>query len=304
MKIFVTGATGYIGFAVASALASAGHKVYGLVRSNEKGKKVAAAEVEPIQGSMSDPSSYSAIAEQCQVFVHCASEWTEKFHDLDRLTMETLIRIAAKSNHRRRVIYTSGVWLYGNTDDGSVDENSDLNPTPNVVPRVDTEKYILGANDSRVSTIILRPGCVYGGSGSLTATWFESAVKEGAARIVGDGNFRWAMVHIQDLANCYIRAVETHLSGEIFNVTDRSRFTVLECATAASKAAGKGGKVQNVPIEEARKTMGVLADCLALNQHADSSKAVRWLGWQPRHGGFVDGADRYFTAWRAIAGNI
>jgi nucleoside-diphosphate-sugar epimerase len=69
-----------------------------------------------------------------------------------------------------------------------------------VKPRVETERLIVAANSDRVRTIVMRSGCVYGGAGSLTASWFASAQREGVARIVGDGNFRWAMVHITDVA--------------------------------------------------------------------------------------------------------
>lgn len=299
MRIFVTGASGYIGFAVSSALAAAGHHVFGLVRSTVKAKQVASAEIEPVLGSMSDPDNYRYAVRSCEVLFHCAAEYSERFHQLDRLTMETLLKTAAETHHRRMVVYTSGVWIYGNTGHRMVDETSDLNPPVYVAQRIETEKFVLQSNKDNISTLVIRPGCVYGRSGSLTAEWFESAVQDGAARIVGDGHFRWTMIHIQDLANLYVRAAECSHGGEIFNATDRSRFTVLECAEAASRAAGKEGKVQTIPLDVARKTMGPIADCLVLNQHVDSSKAVRMLGWQPRHGGFVDGVDRYFAAWNA-----
>jgi nucleoside-diphosphate-sugar epimerase len=82
------------------------------------------------------------------------------------------------------------------------------------------------------------------------------------------------MVHIADLAEAYRLAVESAFAGEIFNVSDRSRFTVLECAVAASAAATWSGKVNCIPVEEAAKTMGPMAECLAFDQHIDSSKAA------------------------------
>ena len=165
---------------------------------------------------------------------------------------------------------------------------------------MDVEGAVLAASSRLVKTVILRPGCVYGGSGSLTAAWFESATDRGAAQIVGEGANRWAMIHLADLADAYVRAASLASGGEVFNVTDRSRFTVLECAQAASRAAGKGGKVNVLPLADARATMGAFADCLALDQHVDSRKAVSLLGWQPRHGGFADGAERYYLAWKAL----
>ena len=128
-----------------------------------------------------------------------------------------------------------------------------------------------------VRGLVLRPGCVYGRQGSLTALWFESAVKEKAIRIIGDGSNRWANVHLDDLGDAYVRAVESGLSGEIFNVTDRSRATVLEMAQAVARVTGYSGKIETTPVAEAAKALGTLAECLALDQHVDSRKAVKRL---------------------------
>jgi nucleoside-diphosphate-sugar epimerase len=199
------------------------------------------------------------------------------------------------------LVYTSGVWVHGSTGDEAVDETTPLHPPAFIAPRVEQERLVLGGARGGLRTLVIRPGCVYGGSGGLTGAWFASAVNEGTAQIVGDGDNRWAMIHVEDLAELYVGAVESPYGGEIFNATDRSRFTVVECARAASRAAGAGGKVQGMPVAEAARTWGPMAECLALDQHVDSRKAVRLLNWQPRHGGFVDGAARYFLAWKASA---
>lgn len=298
MRVFVTGASGYIGFAVAEALARAGHHVLGWVRSKEKAAKVASAEVEPVFGSIDDTALRQA-ALSCSALVHCAMDSTRERLQIDRAMVEILISIAREAGAPRVLLYTSGVWLYGDTGDGVVDETSPLDPMDYVSGRDLTEKIVLEATRDGLRTIVVRPGCVYGGPGGMTGDWFESAVKEGAARIVGDGNFRWSWIHLHDLADLYVRAVESPWGGEIFNATDRSRFTILDCARAASLAAGAGGKVKVIPLEEEEKAY---AHCLVLNQHVDSSKAVRMLGWQPRHGGFVDGVSRYCVAWKAAHG--
>jgi nucleoside-diphosphate-sugar epimerase len=111
------------------------------------------------------------------------------------------------------------------------------------------------------------------------------------------------MVHLADLSDAYVRAVESGLGGEALNVVDRSRSTVRECAEAASRAAGAGGKVETQSVADASRSIGPVADCLVLDQHVDGSKCARRLGWQPAHGGFVDGVERYHRAWRAARGN-
>jgi nucleoside-diphosphate-sugar epimerase len=302
MRVFITGATGYIGQAAAAALARAGHQVSGLVRSESKASQLEALEVTPVFGSMADPESFRRVAEASEALVHCAAEMSASHWALDRRTVDALLSAARSAGRPRLVVYTSGVWLYGDTSGSLVDETSPLKPPAMVAQRVEIEEEVLAANGNVLRTVVLRPGCVYGGRGGLTASWFDSAVREGAARIVGDGSFRWAMVHLEDLAEAYLRAVEWPLGGEVFNVTDRSRFTVRECAEAASRAAGAEGRVVVTPADEARQAMGGLAECLMLGQHVDSRKAVRMLRWQPRHGGFVDGADACFRAWKALTG--
>ena len=73
-------------------------------------------------------------------------------------------------------------------------------------------------------------------------------------------------------------------------------------AVAAARAAGFTGEIRWVPLDEARKKMGGLADALALDQHVDTRKAVARLGWQPMHGGFEDEVETYYAAWKAAQG--
>lgn len=299
MKIFITGANGFIGYAVASNLARMGHQVYGLARNAEKARRLAAAEVAPVIGEMGKPETYLPAANQCQVLIHCAAEYSAHYVELDRRTVDALLKSARDSAQPRLFVYTSGCWVYGNTGLATADESTPLKPPAVVAPRVETENLILTANGGRLRTLVVRPGCVYGGSGSLTASWFASAEKEGGARIVGDGNFRWTMVHLEDLAEGYRLVAESPFGGEVFNFSDRSRCTVLECARAASVAATGADKVITTPVQEAAETLGPMAECLVLDQHIDSSKAARLLGWQPRHGGFADSAARYYGAWKA-----
>jgi nucleoside-diphosphate-sugar epimerase len=302
MKVFVTGASGFIGSAVAAAFARAGHDVSGLHRAREKAASLAAREIEPVHGSMDDPRTYAEVARASSVLVHCAAEYSPRYMELDQKTIAALVDAARSPALPRTFVYTSGVWVYGDTGDGRADESTPLAPPAMVRPRAEHEQRVLAASTGLVRTIVIRPGCVYGASGSLTAAWFDTAKKRGAAQFVGDGRQRWAMVHLDDLAELYVRAAESACAGQVFNATDRSRFSVQDCARAASRAAGAGGKVESISVAEASKTMGPMAECLALDQHVDSSKAARLLGWQPRHGGFVDGVERYFRAWQGTVG--
>jgi nucleoside-diphosphate-sugar epimerase len=300
MQVFVTGATGYIGFAVAAALRRAGYRVFGLARSQAKASRLERHEIQPVIGDLVDPNSYAAPAAECSVLIHTAFDYAANGVAKDQTALETLLEAGRRGAKPKTVIYTSGVWVYGDTGERLVDETTPLHPAKLVAWRPAHEQLVLAAPGVR--GLVIRPGDVYGGSGGLTAQWFAGASVGQQPTVVGDGRTRWPMVQVDDLAELYVRAAELAPAGEIFNASDRSRSTVLELATAAARAAGFTGEVRPIPVPEARKTMGDFADALALNQHVDARKAVRLLGWQPRHGGFRDEAAVYFQAWKAWQG--
>jgi nucleoside-diphosphate-sugar epimerase len=295
MKIFITGASGYIGFAVACALRRAGHEVFGMVRREAAKIQLQRAEIHTVMGSMQEPMALQSTIDQCSVLIHAAVDYQADTLKLDRLMVEALTA-ARRGAEPKTLIYTSGVWVYGDTGEELVDESTPLRPVRQVKSRPETERLVLG--HAHVRGLVIRPGCVYGGRGGLTGMWFSDAAK-GELNIIGDGHNRWAMVHVDDLADAYRRAAESGLRGEVFNITDRSRSSVNEMAQAVAIAAGGHAKFKHLPMAEAEKNMGAFAECLALNQHVDSRKAVRLLGWQPQHGGFVDGISTYHAAWRA-----
>ncbi len=297
MKVFITGATGYVGFNIASAFRRAGHEVWGLARSEEKARKLIKNEILPVIGSMQKPESYMKAAEECSVLVHAAAEMSNAMVELDRKTIETFLLVSREGAQPKTVIYTSGVWVHGSTGDRLVDETAPLSPVKLVSWRPAHERMVLESD--RIRGIVIRPGCVYGRQGSLTNSWFEGAYRDRSLKVIGDGSGRWSMVHIDDLAQAYVRAAESGLKGEIFDIADSSRSTVKEMAEAAGRIAGYSGKIQYIPIEEALKAMGPFAECLALDQRIDNSKAARLLYWTPRHPTFVDGVETYFASWKA-----
>ena len=128
---------------------------------------------------------------------------------------------------------------------------------------------------------------------------FGAAAKQGAAQIVGEGANHWPLVHVDDLAELYVRLVERAPAGSIFHGTDASTHTLREIAEAASRAAGKDGRVTALPLDKARSTMGPFADALALDQKVSSEKARSELDWRPRHEDFVAEAPQLFADWQA-----
>lgn len=297
MRAFVTGLNGYIGFNVALALRRAGHEVFGLLRRPELAGYMLRHEITPVMGDMTRPDTYAAVAEDCALLVHTAFDAAGDKVGADRAAIDTFLAAGEKGARPKTFVYTSGVWVYGDTGGRLVDETSPLDPVSVVAWRPAHEQLVLGAR--HVKGLVIRPGCVYGKQGGMTAMWFAGATGAMPFTVVGDGRNRWAMVHVWDLAEAYVRLAESGLGGEAFNVTDRSRHMVGEMAWAAARAAGYQGEITFQPATEAEQTFGPVASALALDQHVDARKAVRLLGWQPRFGGFTDGVATYFEAWKA-----
>src|SRR6266566_476389 len=297
MQVFVTGATGYIGFAVSAALRRAGYRVRGLARSETKARRLAQQEIEPVIGDLADPKTYLDVASECALLVHTGFDYAANGVAKDRTAIDTLLEAGRRGAKPKTFIFTSGAWVYGDTSDRMADETTPPNPPKLVAWRPAHEQMVLQA--AGVRGLVIRPGDVYGGSGGLTGQWFAGPSTGNPPLVVGDGRNRTPMVHVDDLADAYVRVAESGLAAEIFNVNDQSRLTVLEMATAAARAAGYEGEVRPTPLVEAGKTLGDFADALALSQHIDARKAVRLLGWYPSHEEFLDEADVYYRAWKA-----
>ncbi len=286
--VFVTGATGYISRNVARAFRRAGYRVLGLTRNAGKAAGLAAEEIVPVVGTLQAPPSWRAAAASAAVLVHAAVDYNTDTMALDRATVETLIDIAAARN--TTLIYTSGAWVHGDTGGRVADDTTPLAPIELVAARAATEQLVLRATALR--GIVLRPAIVYGRHGGLTASFFAEQP------LVGDGNNRWPLVHVDDLAEAYVRAAEHGEAGTAYIVADRSRCTVRELVDAARRAAGLDGPPCWLPLDEARRTFGAFAEALALDQQASAARAERELDWRARHAGFIAEAAIYAAANR------
>jgi len=298
MRVLVTGAAGYVGHGVARAFRAKGHTVYGLVRSEEDAHLLSLDEIWPIIGDLDHPDSYSHALDEVEVAVHCAFDFSsDKGVEQDEKTIDTIIGLFSKSPFPRSFIYTSGVWVYGSMGYKMADESMPLNPIDIIKWRPSHEEKVLKATSSNLRTVVIRPGCVYGGVGGLTNILFTSTLN-GAVTIVGEGHNRWPMVHLQDLAHAYVSAAENELTGIILNVVDDSTATLREMAEAIAVAAHLEGKINVLPIEEAKKQFGPLVDGFLIDLTVNNSRVKRLLGWQIHHAPFVYEANLFYSAWQ------
>src|SRR5579872_7470325 len=218
MKVFVTGASGYIGQAVAKAFRFNGHDVWGLVRTEKSAQGLKRDEIRPVIGSLEQPNSLKSVLSDAEAIVHCAFDSSGEGVKKDEAAIDLFIKAAAHGPFPKSILYTSGVWIYGNTREKVVDESERVQPLSVVKWRPSHEEKLLKAESPLIRPVVIRPGCVYGRKGSLTSMWFNSA-KNGKIEIAGNGENRWAMVHIDDLARLYVKAAEKEASGVILNGT-------------------------------------------------------------------------------------
>lgn len=278
MKVFLTGATGYIGAAVAEALQRGGHRVKGLARSQQAAQRLQALGIEAVPGDVRRSIDWAEALREADGAIHAAATKDEKMPQSDRAAVEGMLSALAGTG--KPFIYTSGTWILGHLDQGG-DEDSPLNPIPLMAWRSEIEAQVLAAKNRQVRSVVLRPGIVYGRGGGLVAQLVAGGRERGRVQFVGTGENRWALIHVEDLARCYVRAMERSPGGMVFNVVDESHLTLAEIARSASHAAGVPGRMRGQSLQAARQEIGQLADGLALDQVISNARARQLLDWEP-----------------------
>jgi len=298
MKIFLTGATGYIGSGLARRLSRDGHEVVALTHSAAKSAQMREHGLIPVVGDLSKPDSWRREADACEALIHLGFEFGQRAEAVDRAAVAGLIRSAKASRAPRLLIYTSGVWVLGNSRGAPADEDAPLNPPEIVGWRPAVEEAVLASSGGGLSVAVVRPGCVYGERGGLYGMMFQSILTERKARLVGGGSNCWASVYLDDLVELYSLILNKRPSRGLYHATDGAVEPVSTVAEAFAEAAG-GAEISDWPIEEARGKLGAFADALALDQRVSSAKARRELGWQPKVTSAAKHAELLLAQWEA-----
>lgn len=191
MRIFLTGATGYVGAGVAASLIRARHDVTALVRSDTSAARVLSYGIDVHRGDLRDPSSYRDAARAADAIVHAAVEGGADRMEVDRVFVDAM---AGPS-----LLYTSTLFVLGAIDGG--DESS-----PASGPRAEHERIVLDAGGA-----VIRPGMIWGAEGAFL---FEHPIT------IGDGSNRWPLVHRDDVAELYRLVIETEARGIFHAVTE------------------------------------------------------------------------------------
>lgn len=270
MKVFLTGATGYIGTVVAEYLLKTGHSVTGFVRSAASAEKLKAAGVEPVERLEA--------AKDADAVIHMAAQWGPQMAQFDEQTVRTLTGVLRGSG--RPFVYTSGTWVMGPTRGHVAGEMAPVRPPQVVAWRPAVEKMALASAEEKVRACVIRPATVYGRGGGRVGKFVEEAKELGVVRIVGAGINHWSFVHVDALAELYVLAIQQQPSGELLLAADGPAFTVRTVADTV--ATMYETKVELIPMDEARAKLGPVADAMTMDQKIMSTKAGRMLGWAPR----------------------
>lgn len=293
MRLFVTGGTGYIGSAVLDALVRAGHRVDALVRNSEKAALVQSRGARPVLGDLSEALTYAEAAASADGIVHTAFEYSARGPKLDAALLDVALRSSQRAG--RLVIYTSGVWVLG-PKPSAADEGAPLNPIELVAWRPAHERRVLDAARLGLRTVVVRPGLVYGGSRGFVADLFRDAAN-GLVRVIGGGDNHWPLVYDRDLAELYARLVSEEAASGVYHANDEGDEKVNDLVAAIASHVAIRPSIRRVPMPEARKKLGPMAEALALDQIVRSPRA-RALGWNPSLHSVAGNAARLFEEWR------
>lgn len=292
-RVFVTGATGYVGSAITARLVRAGHEVHALARGPERARIVQALGATAVLGSLADSERLVAEMKNCDAVVHAAIQDTHAEAG-DQVALE-LIRTAAQDGRVRRLLYTSGIWLHGDTGGAIVDETAPLAPAELSRWRPAHEQAALDLSQVEVTTVVFRPGMVCGDRGGTFGVWFREAKEKGTVTYPGDGRQRWGVVHRDDMADAYALALEHARGGERYLLVDETRLTVQEMAEAVAAVTG----ARAIPSDRRTvlETLGAYGAALLMDQQFTAARARRELGWVPRHAPFITEAAALLREW-------
>jgi len=306
MRIFMTGASGYVGSVVAEKAIQQGHSVVGLARSQASQEKLKKLGATPLAGDLEALDILAKGAADADAVLHLGfvHEFNRPYSELLAIDIAA-IRAMAKgiAGSDKPLLMSSGTGVVEPNADGSeVNEDSPLANDPALRQRTTAEQAALELVKDGIRAIVIRLApYVYGRSGSVFVPFLlQAAVKNGVSPYVGDGSRLTSSADVDAVAQLYLLAMEKGSAGSIYNGTTETNIPLRGLAEAIGKAVGVPAR--SVSASEAQTLVGpFIAKFIEIENRASNAKAWRELGWNPQAksgllADITDGSYREFVA--------
>lgn len=295
MKIFMTGASGYIGGTVAARLLEAGHSVSGLARSEAGAAKLTGRGIAAVRGELSSHRVVRDASRAADAVINCADA-------SDPFVVAAIVEGLAGSG--KPFLHTSGSSVIGDKAAGRFSprvhhEDTPSEPLPEKIQRVAVDRAVLRAAAQDVRSAVLCPALIYGeGRGAnpdsiQVPSLIRQAVKSGIPRYIGAGENVWSTVHIDDVASAYLLALEAAPAGSFFYL-ESGEASLKSIVESIARLLGAKRPAEGWSIDEAIAEWGPQAAWFSLggNSRVRADKARAMLGWKPSGPGLVHEIER------------
>ncbi|MCH8155973.1 MAG: NAD-dependent epimerase/dehydratase family protein [Proteobacteria bacterium] len=292
MKVFITGATGYIGGSLAHRLLAEGHQVTGLVRSEARAEQARARGIAPLLGTLDDGEVLAGAARAADAVIDAASA----DHPASAGTLLTALEGSGKVFLR-----TSGTSIVGTRAGGErvedvFDEDTPFTPSPVRVGRVALDTKVRAAG---LRAVVIAPSLIYGrGHGvnpdSIQVPWLIAlARKHGVPKHIGSGANIWSNVHIDDLVELYLLALDKAPAGA-FYFAENGENDMREVCAAIGRMLGQDGRTESMTLAEAAAEWGEgpAHDTMGSNSRVRGRRARAELGWAPQAPSLLEEIER------------
>jgi len=295
MRVFVTGAAGFIGTATTKELLANGHEVTGLARNDANAEILTKLGAKVHRGDLTDLESLKSAAKDADgvihlAFIHDFSKFVEN-GQIDARAIEAMGEVMEGTN--KPLIVTSGVAMISPGEFATEDM---MRHQPGM-PRL-SESAVFAFNERGVRTMAVRLPQVHGGEGKagFIGYLFNVAKEKGVSAYVGDGSNRWSAAHRNDVARCYRLALEKGQAGKAYHAVADGAVPVRDLADVFAKILNV--ETKSLTQDEAGAHFGFMAMFAALDMPASSTKTQAELGWTPKEIGVIEDLSRagYFAS--------
>jgi nucleoside-diphosphate-sugar epimerase len=286
MRVFLTGATGFIGSRIVAELIGAGHQVIGLTRSDSGARSLEAAGAEAYHGTLERPDSLVAGAAQADAVIHCAfdHDFTNFLANCEKDKHAIRALGGALKGSDRPLLITSGTGI-GSSGHGELaveDVLDTSHPNPRIVSELTGNELL----DAGVNVSVMRLPQVHDTvKQGLISPMIEIGRANGTVAYVGEGANRWAAGHVSDVALLYRLAIEQARPGARWHAVGEEGITARDIAETVG--AGLGLPVVSITPEETAAHYGPFAMFATLDMPASSALTREKLGWQPTGLGLI-----------------